>query len=331
MTVWWTVAGAFLLGALGTEMARSYALRRGVLDVPGTRSSHTRPVPRGGGIALVAASTAALVVLWLSGRLPGWLAAAWTAPLAVALVGWIDDHRHLSPALRLAVHLGAAAWLLFSIPVQTPGWAGWLFGVLGGAWVVNLYNFMDGIDGLAAAEAIFVCLAAGWLMDDQTRALSGLTWAVAGACAGFLPFNLPPARIFMGDVGSAFLGAVLVTLALAAQASDALPLATWLVLGAVFWVDATYTLAVRLLRGQRVWQPHRGHAYQILARRWGGHGRVTMAVLLYDALWLLPLAVWSEGDPHRGYWAVVMAAGPVLLLCLWSGAGRRPHDARAAA
>ncbi len=321
MNGWALLAGASVLSAAGTALAWRYALRHGVLDVPGARSSHDVPTPRGGGISIVAAATGVLLLLVFSGRLSPWLGTAWLASLAVALVGWMDDHRGSSPWLRLAVHLGAAAWVVGHVPIPTQSGLTLGLGILAVAWVVNLYNFMDGIDGLAAGEAVFLCLGAGVLMAEPAAALEALAWGVAGASAGFLVLNWPPARIFMGDVGSGFLGITVALLALAAWATGALSLGVWLVLGAVFWVDATYTLLVRALTRQPVWEAHRSHAYQILARRWGSHGRVTRVALAYNVFWLFPLAAWCGGAPHKLLVALLLAVVPVLGLCVAVRAG----------
>lgn len=270
----------------------------------------------------MAAVMVAWAGLWAFGALPGWMGWMGLAPLVVALVGWIDDHRPLSAGLRLSVHLAAGLWMVAWVPAVPE--AGWLAAaVLAVAWTVNLYNFMDGIDGLAAAEAVFVFAAVGWLLPDCAAGLQVLAWSVAAASAGFLFYNRPPARIFLGDVGSGFLGAAVAVLALAGQAVG-LPLWVWLVLGAVFWVDATYTLIVRGASGQRVWEAHRSHAYQILARRWGSHSRVLFLVLAYDLGWLLPVTVWALRAPDRWPWALALGAAPVLVLCAGLGAGRAP-------
>ncbi len=319
----------FALGALGTRAALGYARRRGVLDLPGRRSSHARPTPRGGGIAIAGAATVAAVALLAGGALPTWTGLVWLGVLAVAVVGWIDDHRPLGVGVRLAVHLAAGGWILWWIPGIPAFWPLWAALILATAWTINLYNFMDGIDGLAAAEAVFVFAAAGWMMAQPAAGLRELAWGVAAAGCGFLLYNHPPARIFMGDVGSAFLGAAAAALAVAGWAVGALAWWMWLILGAVFWVDASYTLFVRTVSGQRIWEAHRSHAYQILARRWRSHGRVTALVSFYNVFWLLPLAGWAQREPGRWPWALGLAVVPVLSACVALGAGRPERAAEA--
>src|SRR2546429_3097017 len=265
---------------------------RGTLDVPNSRSSHITATPRGGGLAIVLAASVALGMLALAGAIG--------APLlwvliggggVVALVGFADDRRPIAAGARLVVHLGAAVWAVFwlgGLPaialnqhVVHLGWAGDLLAVLATVWVLNLFNFMDGIDGIAVSEAVFV--TGGALLPLTLWGVSGEVSAasltVGAASLGFLPWNWPPAKIFMGDVGSGYLGYVIAALVLAAVQHSPVIAWIWLILGGVFFVDATVTLIRRVLRGERVYVAHRTHAYQWLARRWGSHRRGPFAQL----------------------------------------------------
>ncbi|MCM5572386.1 glycosyltransferase family 4 protein [Burkholderiaceae bacterium FT117] len=329
-----TVALAGLVGLLGTWAMRGYALRRELLDRPNERSSHTVPTPRGGGIAIVAGFALAATGWTLAsgdaraGEL--WLALVPPA-LLVACVGFVDDHRPLSARLRLLAHFVAAAWAvgmlggLPAIPLPAGplylGAAGTALAIVGTVWCLNLYNFMDGIDGIAASEAVFVALAAAMLGGPGSAAFVPLL-ALAAASAGFLVFNWPPARIFMGDVGSGFLGLALAGLLLAQQAAGDLPIGAAIVLLGVFLSDATATLLVRLLRGDRIHEAHRSHAYQRAARRFGGHRPVTVAVIAIDLLWLLPLAWLAARFPGWSLPVAAAALGPLSALALALGAGR---------
>lgn len=325
--------GCGLAAAAGTAAMRRWALRRSLVDVPNARSSHTRPTPRGGGVAIVGAFIAAATAwaalgddaaraIWLAVVPPG---------LAVAAVGFRDDLRPLPARVRLAVHGAAAAWLVWRLgglpPVHALGavadWgvAGHLLAVVAVVWVLNLYNFMDGIDGIAGAQAVFVAGASALLGGPQSAAFAPLL-ALAAASAGFLALNWPPARIFMGDAGSGFLGFALAGLLLANHAAQ--PASIWLpvILLAVFLADATVTLARRVARGESPHAAHRSHAYQRLARRWGGHRPVTVAVCAVNLGWLLPLAWLAAARPA---WALPLALVAVvpLLAAAWAvGAGR---------
>jgi Fuc2NAc and GlcNAc transferase len=313
------------------------AVARGLLDIPNERSSHKVPTPRGGGLAIVLVSTAAFVALAALQRLDGRLLAALAGGLLVAAVGLIDDRRPVSPAARLAVHTGAALWALVwlgGLPALrlgdqaiALGAAGDVLALLGIVWTMNLFNFMDGIDGIAASEAIFV-LCAGALLGLMSAGPGQVPWAAllcATACLGFLLWNWPPARIFMGDVGSGYLGYVIAVLAVAATRGEPAALWAWLILGGVFFVDATVTLLRRLARGERLHQAHRSHAYQWLARRWRSHAKVTGAVLAVNLLWLLPCAVFALRWPNFAAATAVVALLPLVLLACAASGRREAH------
>jgi Fuc2NAc and GlcNAc transferase len=204
------------------------------------------------------------------------------------------------------------------------GWSGWIIESLGIVWVLNLFNFMDGIDGIAAAEAIFVVTSGALLsIHSDTGMLAAPAAIVFGAaCLGFLGWNWAPARIFMGDVGSGYLGYVIAVLAIASSHDNPTALLCWLILGGVFFCDATVTLVRRVLRGERVSQAHRSHAYQWLARRWRSHSRVTLAVTAINLLWLLPCALFASEHASLAGWTVVVALAPLIALVFFTGAGR---------
>jgi UDP-N-acetylmuramyl pentapeptide phosphotransferase/UDP-N-acetylglucosamine-1-phosphate transferase len=242
-----------------------FAARRLPLDVPNARSLHERPVPRIGGVAIVAGVAAAV----LAGFAPFGLALALAG--ALALLSFVDDLRPLPTLVRLAGHLAAAAalaWYVLS-PMQ---WLELALIVLGIAWLTNLYNFMDGSDGLAGGMSVagFGAYAlAAWLAGDQATALVSV--ALVGAAAAFLSFNLPPARVFLGDVGSIPLGFLAGALGVSGWRNDAWPLWFPLLVFAPFIGDATVTLLRRLLRRERIWQAHKEHYYQRLVRMGFGH------------------------------------------------------------
>jgi Fuc2NAc and GlcNAc transferase len=321
------LAVAFVL----TAVMRRISLARGLLDVPNARSSHATPTPRGGGVAIVLGSFSAFSILWALNVVDFELFMALTGGgLAVAAVGLIDDRRPLPAGIRLVVHVFAAVWALAWLarsPQSQSLWTGGAFQVvalLAIVWVLNLYNFMDGIDGIAASEAVFVSWGGGLLLllAGKSFGVAAMALSLGSACLGFLVWNWPPARIFMGDVGSGYLGYVLALLALAGARESPATLWVWLILGGVFFVDATLTLARRLLRGERVYQAHRSHAYQWLARRWHSHKRVTLTVLAVNFLWLLPCATYVVVNPRRVLWATAVALLPVLGAAVVAGGGR---------
>jgi UDP-N-acetylmuramyl pentapeptide phosphotransferase/UDP-N-acetylglucosamine-1-phosphate transferase len=240
------------------------------LDRPNERSLHERPVPRTGGIALLAGAATSLgfgaSALWL----PFALAAA------LALVSFADDVRGLPTGLRLAAHLGAAALLIWYLlaPIDPVSLALLSLAV---AWITNLYNFMDGSDGLAGGMALFGFGAYAIAAASGHAALAAANTALAAAAAAFLLLNFPPARVFLGDVGSVPLGFLAAALGLAGWRDDLWPLWFPLLVFAPFIGDATLTLLRRLSRLERIWHAHREHYYQRLVRMGAGHRGAALA------------------------------------------------------
>ena len=288
---------AAIIAAAMSWAALELALRRRSwlpLDMPNARSLHAAPLPRGGGVAIW--------VGWFAGTLwvPG--AKAWLGPLlAVIVVSLLDDLRGVHPALRLLVHLAAAAiWVALAQPALNP-----LLAVLVIVWMANLYNFMDGSDGLAGAMAVVgfgAYAGAAWIAGGDGAAQF---LALAAATLPFLFRNLPPARILMGDVGAVPLGFLAAVFGFTGWQEQWWPAWFPIVVFLPFIGDATLTLAVRLLRGARVWEAHREHHYQRLVRLGWGH-RGTLA--LYAAL-----MVGTAASALAGLAWAPEGAGPVLL------------------
>jgi Fuc2NAc and GlcNAc transferase len=245
----------------------------------------------------------------------------------------------VSAKVRIAVHFAAALWALVflgglpSVRVGdglfSLGVAVYLLGGLGIVWSLNLFNFMDGIDGIAASEGVFVALAGAVLSAaiGTSASVPAIALVLGFACAGFLVWNWPPARVFMGDVGSGYIGFAIAVLVLIAARDNPVAWFVWLTLGAVFFVDATVTLARRWFRRERVYEAHRSHAYQLLARRFG-HRPVTLGVLLVNVFWLLPCAWFAVAFPGRAVWITIGALAPVVLAVLGVGVGidrRKPE------
>ncbi len=269
-----------------------------------------------------------LAILIFLRRLDEWVGFALLGGgVAVAAVGWLDDRRGMPAGVRALVHVLAAGWgvwclggfpsLDLGVAVVPLGTAGSLLAVVGLVWLTNLYNFMDGIDGLAAGEAVGVGLVGGVLLAAAgATGLSLVALALAAAAGGFLVFNWPPAKIFMGDVGSGLLGYAFGVLALASERAGAVPLVVWMILLAVFIVDATATLIRRVVNGERWFEAHRSHAYQHAVQAGYSHRDVTVAVMGLNALlavaatgvWLVPalfpavLVVTAGGLVGVWYW-----------------------------
>jgi UDP-N-acetylmuramyl pentapeptide phosphotransferase/UDP-N-acetylglucosamine-1-phosphate transferase len=294
-----------------TGLYRRAMVANGRLEPPSERGMHRVPVPTGAGAAIVAAA----LILW-----PVWQGAAagmsWLLPAALAglaAVSWIDDRRGLSPALRLAAHAAAVTLLLASLGLEQRVLPAVPLGVervgLGLAWLwfINLFNFMDGIDGIAGAEAVAV--AAGYVLvvavASAGNPLEQLALIVAAAAAGYLYWNWHPAKVFMGDTGSIALGFVLGWLMI-----DLACRGLWaaaVILPLYFVADATLTLARRILRGEKPWQAHRQHAYQRAVLGGTAPSGVVVRTVIANAA-LVGLALVSIRHPAP---ALLGAAGVV--------------------
>jgi len=288
---------------LGALAALTHARRHGLLDLPGERRSHDAPTPRGGGVGIWLALILGIALLGASGQVPaGWATGAAGGALAVGAVGWLDDHYPLPWGVRILTHAVAAAWLLgwaggvtalemgfARLPLS---WAGLLLPWLATVWLTNLYNFMDGIDGLAGAEGVFAgLLMAALFALGGSGGMAVAALSLAAACAGFLPWNAPSAKLFMGDVGSTSLGFVFAALALAGSRDGTMPaLLALLVLG-LFVYDATFTLCWRWLKGARWYTPHREHAYQYMVRAGFDHATVLLRLMAVNLLVILPVVM----------------------------------------
>lgn len=337
---------AFALSAAFVWAAIRYAHHRRLIDLPGQRRSHSVPTARGGGIGIVAALLVCGLALAFAppgaaAPMPSFL---WLLPAiaAVALVGWIDDHGGLTARTRFVTHCAAAA-----LTLATPLWLdgapplpGWPYAVLAPllllalVWSINLHNFMDGINGLLALQTIFVLAVIAACVGARAPAFPYLlVWAAA--VAGFVPFNFPRARIFMGDVGSGVLG-LLVGVAVLWQL--AVPSIAWtcgIVACSAFVTDATCTLLSRMLRGRRWYSAHREHLYQWLARCGFSHAQVVVLYMCWNLLIVLPVICWMNraSEPHAPL--ALAAALYALAVALWwwgkrwclRAGVRRPHAA----
>lgn len=288
------IVAAFVVSFASVRVAIAYAHRRGMLDTPGRRRSHTMPTPRGGGIGIVLGALVGMpACLLLLPESPGaaTVGAFTVATIAVAAIGWLDDHGSLPIRPRLFIQLAATLLLCVAVASGTSSlwWAVPL--LLAGVWSINLHNFMDGIDGLAAQQAMFFGAAVGalaWAAGNPAIAYAGL--AMAAAALGFWWFNRSPARIFMGDVGSGTLGLLVFALSAMLWAFRTNLLWPALVFSSAFVIDATLTLLVRMLRGARWYTPHREHLYQWLVRRGTSHRRVAAGYLAWNVLVCVPVA-----------------------------------------
>ena len=324
----------FILSFILTAFVKRYALAKHILDVPNHRSSHNMPTPRGGGVAFVFAFMFALSLLGYLHLEPiSVVIALFGAGLLVAAMGFLDDYLSIHASSRLLGHVGASCFALYCLGSMPPiDLFGWLIpsgiclnflALLYLVWLINLYNFMDGIDGLASAEAICVCLGASVIYGlDGHYSLMMLPLVLAASVLGFLWWNFPPARIFMGDAGSGFLGLILGIFSIYAAHIKPQFFWVWLILLAVFIVDASFTLLLRLIKGMNIYEAHADHAYQHAARACRSHLWVTSTICAINVFWLLPLAILVDLSVLSGGFGLCVAYFPVLLLAIKCNAGQ---------
>lgn len=314
-------------------MVERLAPRLGLVQVPNARSSHTVPTPLGGGLAIAATTGLAAAILALHDD-PG----LWPAAFSILLVGTLglaDDLYDLSPALRFPVQgliFIALIWATGPVPAIALPFGMTLAGpsllvviFLISLWWLNLFNFMDGIDGMAGSQAVLLLIgmALVWWSVDPLAWQSptfALTLSGAAATAGFLLRNWPPARIFMGDMGSNVLALLIFFVGLITIHKGQLDYQPLVILPAVLVTDASVTLLRRLSRGERPWQAHRRHAYQQLSRVWG-HQSVTLVYCGLTIIWTFPLAVLAQHQPDWGWWPCLIAYTPITGFALAANAG----------
>jgi len=304
-----------------------------VIDVPNERSSHTTPVPRGGGVAFITAFFCGIVVLYAANLMPYYVLTALAgAGGIIGLVGYLDDLNSVSPQLKAAAQAASLVWGLFwlgPIPYLELLDFNWQWGFIGialslicGLWLINLYNFMDGIDGLAASQAIFIftsaaifCLAEGSYGQAWTLGI------LAASVGGFLVFNWQPARLFMGDSGSGFLGLMVVLMAI--TTTPPLNLWPWAILVTLFVADSTVTVARRMVRGEKWYLGHRLHAYQRLSQRWQSHRKTTVCYMAANIIFVFPLAFLAWRNPALGLVTCTVAWGLAFPAAYFLGAGKK--------
>lgn len=318
-----------LLCWLLSHAVRFYALKANVVDVPGERSSHSQVTPRGGGLAIVITAIIAAVIQWHSApaaeSTQPWLLAIYLPAGILGLISFIDDHKPLSRRLRIMVHLFCAGLLLYLLPstvylpigdysLDISAW--WLLPIslIAIGWLINLYNFMDGIDGIAASEGISMLFGLSLIIYLQNGQLDSQLLALSAILIGFLCINWAPAKLFMGDIGSCFLGLALFACACYCSAQYQINLWASMILLAAFITDASWTLIHRILSGQAWNEPHRSHSYQILSRRWHSHSLAVCAMLVINILWLLPLAIFATYKPTWAAALFIVACLPFMTI-----------------
>lgn len=274
-----------------------YLLGRRLLDIPNNRSSHTTPTPRGGGIAIVLATLIAALSAHFTNLINYTSLYLLIPGLLMTLIGIADDFITLKIQTRLVIQLLAAAAITlitlnhtsFSTLVAISLGIAAIIGIV---WLTNLYNFMDGINGLAGLQSIFVCSSMSLIFyaEGTHHAITLLMLMLSSASLGFLYWNFPKAKLFMGDAGSLFIGITLATLMVWTVRNNLLTTYYWLIILAAFIVDASYTLFIRTITRQKFYLPHRSHFYQKIAIKLNSHTKATLLIMTFNLAWLLPLA-----------------------------------------
>jgi Fuc2NAc and GlcNAc transferase len=331
---WLVVIAAAWALSFGVAFAvRANAGRLKLVQTPNERSSHVRPTPSGGGIGIAVAGSVAGIVVSLQTGSAGW--SVLVATFCIAILGLLDDVHNLSSRLRFGlqmVFIGAILFYAGEMPAielstgRLPSIVLYPALLFLAVWWVNLFNFMDGIDGLAGSESIVLLAGAGALIFAVAPgAMTDAMWwwglIVAGATLGFLVQNWPPAKVFMGDAGSNYLALFILGFALHTISRGWLSYTSWAVLAALFVTDASVTLVRRIIGQERWLAAHRQHAYQILSRRWKSHKTVTLLYLCVNIFWLLPLSFLTLKVPGFAWAALLAAYAPLILGVALVGAG----------
>ncbi len=324
---------AFVSTLLLTGGVRHFAIRRGLFDIPNQRSSHQKITPRGGGIAFILVFCLMLVLGTKTIEVnSATLSSILLAAMIVGGVGFLDDIKHISPRWRLLAQILTSVLVLtFMQGLPELNLMGWvipggvglnLLACLYFVWLINLYNFMDGINGLAVVEAMSACLCMVVIYGHVGfTAGIGAPLLLASCLGGFLFWNFPFAKIFMGDVGSGFLGCMLGILTLQAGQESMSLFYAWLIMLGVFIVDASFTLLQRIRVGDKIYEGHRSHAYQKAAFLLNSHTPVTLIVLLINLLWLFPISFFVGTGVLNGLTGLLCAYSPLIYLAYRLKAG----------
>lgn len=306
-----------------------FCLSKNIFDIPNSRSAHMKQTPRGGGVSIVLTFfIAVLTVIDLPKEL---LLPLVGSGFAVAAIGFWDDFGNVSVRWKLTLHFVAACWALYwlggvslfqfsPLSIYSVGLDN-LIAIIFLVWLLNLFNFMDGIDGIAGIETIFVALSSAiLLLLSGLDMLALILMILAASTTGFMFLNWPPAKIFMGDVSSCFLGLILGIIAYA-SINEGFNFWIWLILLGVFLVDSTLVLILRFLNGYKLHEAHCSHGYQNAARRWG-HKNVIISMTLINCVWLFPFSYLCYLYPDFGMIFSLVALTPLIIIAKLLNAGK---------
>jgi Fuc2NAc and GlcNAc transferase len=314
----------FIFNIIGVYLYKKVAVKFNIIANINYRTLHESPLPKGGGIVFSILSVISLLLVWGQGKLSDEI--FWVLGLGgfiAGVFGFIDDIKNIRARTKLAIQLCLSAWVVYWIDLSEillfdwmPKYIVELFFLFVMAWMINAYNFMDGIDGIAASGAIFISFTLSMVLflSDRFGEPLHIFMFLTAAVSGFVIFNWPPATIFMGDAGSVFLGYTFGALLLFTVINGDLSIWTWLVVFGYYIADTTVTQIARVILVKKWWQAHRSHAYQNLARLTGSHLKVTGGVTIYNVFWILPLTLWSALQPEIAIVPVILSVLPGLFL-----------------
>tara|TARA_B110000008_G_scaffold36588_1_gene33039 strand:- start:7160 stop:8212 length:1053 start_codon:yes stop_codon:yes gene_type:complete len=303
---------------------RRIAVKKNILANPNFRSLHENPIPKGGGIVFSFIFVVCIIVLWFQGKLSENL--FWVLGVGgfiAALFGFIDDLINIRASRKLLVQVFLSVWVLFwfdggplSNIALIPNFIAVPLSIFFMVWMINAYNFMDGVDGMAVAGAVFVSgsLALVMLLTHGSLEVTTLFLLLIMSIGAFIVFNWPPASIFMGDAGSVFLGYVFGSLILFTVMNVEIIIWTWLTVFGYFFADTTVTQIARVILVKKWYGAHRSHAYQNLARITDSHLKITLGVTFYHLVWILPLTFWTVIQPELAMFAAFLAITPGMIL-----------------
>lgn len=312
-----------------TGVVRRYSLKNLLIDEPNERSSHTIPTPRGGGLSIAISVLGSIVILMVFNWLPKNIGIAMLGGgCIVTIIGWLDDHSDIPALWRGTSYLIASIWAVYFIGdvekinmgnplVINSGLITSGLIVLSVAWLINLYNFMDGTDGIAAIQTICTGSPAGLIFWTNNQSeLAIICLVIVAASLGFLVWNWSPAKIFMGDVSSCLIGFMFGVLAISGEHTSSMHTSIWFILLAVFIWDATFTLLKRLLTGEKWYAAHRSHAYQRLNQLGVSHSTLALSVLILNVSILWPLAYAAYRWDNITIYLLLFSI--ILMFTLWS-------------
>ena len=319
----------FVASVIGLNLYIKVALRNKIISSPNFRTLHASDAITGGGAIFSLVFFFAIFYFWITGFLIEKIFfVLGIGGFFATLLGFLDDLFDISAIKKLFFHTILSAWSIYWLELGIFSNTDWIphsvsigLSLLFLVWVINAYNFIDGIDGLAISAATFISggLILIMIITNNSSELTIIYFSLLGCALAFTIFNWPPARIFMGDSGSIFLGYIIGTLFLLTIERGDVTIWTWLVLFGYFFADTTITQLMRLLLVKKWYKAHRSHAYQNLARITGSHFKVTSVIIIYHFVWLLPLMIFSIKLPEFSILAAALAVFPAMLFSIKYG------------